>query len=425
MSGWIRATTALLAAALSATACGGKGTTPGAPSAGDVSGGTDGAGGAEDGAGGAGGMAGENGGAGGAPAGCGDGVIQPGEACDGAALGGKTCADVQGQMGMLACTSDCKLDTSKCGGPEQCTDNEDNDKDGKTDCADPDCASSCADPCGSAVMLADGATMAGTTTGHVNKQDALCSSTQGSGPEVVYQFIAVKTGVLDLALNSASANLGLSVRTSCGDSMSEIGCADRAAGEDATERLKIAVTQGQPVFVVVQGFTTTDAGAFTLSAKNRAVTCGDGHADGGEGCDDGNTTSGDGCSATCKLEATEVEPNDTTVEANAYTAPFYGAIAVKGDLDVVRVGVGTAGATLSAAVTDLDGKSCLFGLLDSFVEILDASATTLTAADGGGVGTCSLAKATGLAVGTYYVRVSASFAAPSPTFPYALKITVQ
>lgn len=424
MNGRLRMTIALLAAALTAAACGGKGTTPGAPSAGDVSGGTDGAGGADDGAGGAAGAGGMTG-VGGAPAGCGDGVIQPGEVCDGAALGGKTCADVQGQAGTLACTSDCKLDVSKCSGPEQCNDNEDNDKDGKTDCADPECAASCADPCASAVVLTDGATMAGTTNGHANTQDASCSSKQGSGPEVVYQFTATKAGVLDLTLTAPSANLGLSARATCGVSMSEMGCADHAAGEDATERLKIAVTEGQLVFIVVQGYTSSDAGAFALSAENRAITCGDGHTDGAEACDDGNTTSGDGCSATCSLEATEVEPNGTTGEANAYKAPWYGAITPKADIDVVAVGVATSGATLSAAVSDLDGKSCLFGLLDSFVEILDASGKTLTAADGGGVGTCSLAKASGLAAGTYYVRVSASFAAPSPTFPYALKITVQ
>ena len=424
MSGRLPAMAALLAAVLMAAACGGKGNNPGAPSASDGSGGMDGVGGADDGAGGAagaGGMA----GAGGAPAGCGDGMIQPGEECDGAALGGKTCADVQGQSGALACTPSCRFDTSKCTGPEQCNDNEDNDKDGKTDCADPDCAASCADPCASAVVLTDGATMAGTTTGHANKQDALCSSPQGSGPEVVYQFTATKAGVLDLTLATVSANLGLSARAACGNSMSEFGCADRAAGEDATERLKIAVTEGQLVFVVVQGYTSSDAGAFALSAENRAITCGDGHADGAESCDDGNTTSGDGCSATCSLEATEVEPNGTTGEANAYKAPWYGAITPKADVDVVAVGVATSGATLSAAVSDLDGKSCLFGLLDSFVEILDASGKTLTAADGGGVGTCSLAKASGLAAGTYYVRVSASFAAPSPTFPYALAITVK
>ena len=46
---------------------------------------------------------------------CGDGVINGNEACDGGALGGKTCLDFQstGPAG-LACAADCSYDTSSC-----------------------------------------------------------------------------------------------------------------------------------------------------------------------------------------------------------------------------------------------------------------------------------------------------------------------
>jgi hypothetical protein len=46
---------------------------------------------------------------------CGDGVIDPLEACDGAALGGKTCLDFRstGSAG-LSCASDCSFDISRC-----------------------------------------------------------------------------------------------------------------------------------------------------------------------------------------------------------------------------------------------------------------------------------------------------------------------
>lgn len=44
---------------------------------------------------------------------CGDGVVNGVEACDGIALGGKTCADFGG-AGTLACGSDCTFDKSGC-----------------------------------------------------------------------------------------------------------------------------------------------------------------------------------------------------------------------------------------------------------------------------------------------------------------------
>jgi hypothetical protein len=58
-----------------------------------------------------------------APPRCGDGVInQPGEVCDGADLGGKTCVDVGFLGGTLACHADCTLDASSCVGVPFCGD---------------------------------------------------------------------------------------------------------------------------------------------------------------------------------------------------------------------------------------------------------------------------------------------------------------
>jgi hypothetical protein len=46
---------------------------------------------------------------------CGDGVLDTGEACDGAELGGETCATQQpGSVGTLTCTPLCQLDASGC-----------------------------------------------------------------------------------------------------------------------------------------------------------------------------------------------------------------------------------------------------------------------------------------------------------------------
>ncbi|MCA9707637.1 MAG: hypothetical protein KDK70_17440 [Myxococcales bacterium] len=48
--------------------------------------------------------------------GCGDGVVSNGEQCDGTNLAGQTCGQFPGYQGAgLACTDDCMLDMSMCG----------------------------------------------------------------------------------------------------------------------------------------------------------------------------------------------------------------------------------------------------------------------------------------------------------------------
>jgi hypothetical protein len=45
---------------------------------------------------------------------CGDGEIQSGEDCDGSNLGGEDCSSVSGDMGVLSCTPECEFDRSGC-----------------------------------------------------------------------------------------------------------------------------------------------------------------------------------------------------------------------------------------------------------------------------------------------------------------------
>ena len=63
--------------------------------------------------------------------GCGNGMINLGEACDGASLGGQTCVGLGYDRGSLGCTAACNFDTSGCiscgdgqiGGSEECDGN--------------------------------------------------------------------------------------------------------------------------------------------------------------------------------------------------------------------------------------------------------------------------------------------------------------
>jgi cysteine-rich repeat protein len=145
---------------------------------------------------------------------CGNGTVDAGEACDGAQLGGKTCLTVPGGFtsGTLTCSASCQLDT--------------------TGCVNPDCGNGVVDP-GEAC-----------DDGNTTNTDACLS-------------------------NCTAAR--------CGDGYVW-------AGHEACDDGNTA---------------NTDA---CLSSCT-AARCGDGYVWAGhEACDDGNTTPGDGCSATCTLE---------------------------------------------------------------------------------------------------------------------------
>lgn len=82
------------------------------------------------------------------PENCGNGTIEEGEACDGANLNERTCADVQpGTIGTLACSAFCEFDASGCHPGENCANGVDDDGDGNVDCGDMDCEYECS-PCG-------------------------------------------------------------------------------------------------------------------------------------------------------------------------------------------------------------------------------------------------------------------------------------
>lgn len=356
------------------------------------------------------------------PDGCGDGVATEGEVCDGSDLKGASCVSIGYDEGNLACAPGCKLDDSDCYGVERCTDGIDQDKDGHADCADPDCEAACAGACEAPPLLADPSQVPGTTIGHAADVTPTCGSQAGPGPAVAYEFTATVSGMLDVVLTSLP-NLGVSVRASCAADV-ELGCADATAEVGGEERLSVPIEAGQTVFVMVHGYAPGEAGDYHLSVASRPIVCGDGITDPVEGCDDGNDSSGDGCSASCELEATELEPNDTVGSAQAFAAPWFAAIDPPGDVDVLVVDVPKK-ASLVVHTFDVGDGACAGGMLDSFVEVLDASGeTVLVTDDDGGEGLCSRAIATALEPGEYLVRVSASPLGLESTFPYELAVVV-
>ncbi|MFZ5890758.1 MAG: pre-peptidase C-terminal domain-containing protein [Myxococcota bacterium] len=373
------------------------------------------------------GGSGDLGGAGGAgpQAECGNAVWEPGEDCDGAALNGASCESLGFTSGELVCTPQCLFDPSDCGGTENCFDGKDNDGNGLLDCDDSACESACAASCTSSQTLLDPGEVSGDSDGHAAEIEPSCKDSRGSGSEIVYRLTATKTGVLDLALATAAQGLTISVRRTCSSAASEVDCS-------TTDSLSLPVTSGETLYVVVDGYSSTDGGKFTLSAESHEIMCGDGVRDPGEACDDADTTSGDGCSATCEVESTEVEPNNSSAQANSFplsgnTNYYYAQVATAGDVDWLKVQLPTTASKLRVTTRDFGDGACGLELLDSHIAIYAADGTTLIAENDDSPdadGFCADVSAESLTPGTYYIRVMASPEDPGAVFPYALQVDV-
>jgi cysteine-rich repeat protein len=309
-------------------------------------------------------------------------------------------------------------------GPEQCFDGVDNDANDATDCADPVCEQACASSCAETTTLADPGDVSGNTRDHAGQLGSTCTDPDGeSGSEIVYDFVAGTTGILDVALSTAAAELTLSLRKTCGDDASEITCA-------TTQWLSVPVTAGDTLFIVVDGYSAAAAGKYVLSAATRPSSCGDGIRDAQEGCDDGDDTSGDGCSSGCQVESSEQNPNGVLGEADAFDPAaqdyYYGELSEPGDVDWVAIEVPGPSSTLRATTRDFGDGACELGLLDSAIALYgpDQNLIVENDDDTAAEGLCALVVAEALEAGTYYVRVAASPADAALTFPYALDVSI-
>jgi cysteine-rich repeat protein len=351
------------------------------------------------------------------PGSCGDAVIDPGEECDPGLAPSESCEQRGFAAGLLACSVDCHFSTESCSGVEDCYDGHDDDGDGLADCADADCASACADACVLPLVVSENASVSGTTQGHPALLAASCSEAAPSGSEVAYQVTVSEDSKLDVLLTSDQV-LNASVRSSCAQVASEMACGSQT-------RLTVDAVAGQTYFILVDGASAADAGAYLLELHVRQEVCGDGVRDADEECDDGNTRSSDGCDADCLLELSVRESNNRLFRANSFDfSPWFAQISPAGDVDFYSVSLTAPSSTLVVDTLDLGDGACASNTEDTRVDILDASGNALASDDDDGEGKCSLAVATGLPAGSYFVRVQAGAAAASATFPYRLEMWV-
>lgn len=292
----------------------------------------------------------------------------------------------------------CDILSGYCVEPEDCADSADNDGDSYQDCEDPDCTQECATDVSQACtgLATAQASNAGDTIGGSAYFAGSCTGSLGA-TERVYSFTPALSGFLRVALDSPT-DQGVYVRTDCVDGASELACVDDQLG-GATEVLLTPVTSGVPVTIFVDGYAPTEAGPFTMDVS-------------------------------VLVPVGESEPNDTVGEANDVGAALVTAtINPAGDADYFAVTVANGGATITVSTAGDGADVCgPTGTVDTEVAILDVDGTTVLAQndDLGFTSYCSVASASGLAAGTYYVRAaaSASFCAGC-TFAYALAIDVQ
>ncbi len=233
-------------------------------------------------------------------------------------------------------TGFCDVANGNCRVPENCTNGIDDTGNGLVDCEDPDCATAATCPFAAvcaAALPALASNPGDTTAGTTDFATTGCTNLgAGLAKERIFTYTSPGNGTLTLNLTT-TANLGMYVRSACtNDPATDLGCA--SDGTAGNETLSLTVTAGEAVTIFVDGATTADMGAFTLTTAFAADVCGDGAITGAETCDDGNTTSGDGCSSTCQIEfpfycgmavaGTASQMGDNTSGSNVFTSSCNG-----------------------------------------------------------------------------------------------------
>lgn len=242
---------------------------------------------------------------------CGDGVAnQASEDCDGGDLRKKTCADALSNaaaQGALACTAQCKLDASGCSIGPACGDQK---KDPNEECDAKDLGGA---TCASALNDPD---MQGTLscTPGCKLDESKCVKNPKCGDGAKNQASEQCDGA-DHGGATCSSIVGqgsqgqLTCNADC--TLNASACTASAfcgnGKVDAGESCDGADFGGKTCATVLgdskaTGSLSCSSCALVSSGCSIPPYCGDGKLAAGEECDDGNVAGGDGCSATCVAE---------------------------------------------------------------------------------------------------------------------------
>ena len=195
---------------------------------------------------------------------CGDGYVDGAEVCDSMAI---DCAELNpGTVGTATCDATCTgYDTATC-------------------------EYSCHP--GLEEFPPEATTVSGTTTGRDN--DADCSLSGGSGPDLGFVFTAPATGTYTFDTNGSQFDTMLVLKSiEC----TEVAC-DDDSGLGLHSSVVLSMQMNEQIIVIVDGYGSSNSGDYQLNIT-KEPECGDGIVEVGEECDDGNTDNQDGCLNTC------------------------------------------------------------------------------------------------------------------------------
>jgi hypothetical protein len=195
-----------------------------------------------------------------APDDCGNGVLDAGEACDGAELNGQTCEGLGYDGGTLGCTAACAFDTSACTGTPPCAD----------DAYEPN------DDQATAAALAAGTYAL-----------VLCNADGGEEDWFALTLLAGQVLVVTADFEHDDLDIDLDLLDGAGVELdSSLGSGDR-------ERVEYVAAADETVYLVVSGYTTGQA-PYTLTIVDDLDCLDDDDCAAGEVCQ-GNVCLVPGC----------------------------------------------------------------------------------------------------------------------------------
>jgi hypothetical protein len=282
------------------------------------------------------------------------------EACDDAidndCSGATDCDDA-------ACLTDAACYESSC------TDGVDNDRNGLTDCDDPQCADGpdCFSSCASAdlgsaigVAVATGTTTGGTSTFGTPSE---CSSLAGRGPDDALVWTAPADGCYAWSLEDSAFDTVLRIFDSCTGG-TELACDDDFF-TGGTSGLAAEVPGGLSVILVVDGYGTSSAGAWSLDIYDLSVIA------------DATLTSGSSASATATFNAA-LHGSDADIDAASCAGTGYDVIYAFTPTNTGTHAVDTAGSTFDTVLSVHEGTCGTEVACDDDVSVFSDTTSALT-----------------------------------------------
>jgi cysteine-rich repeat protein len=230
---------------------------------------------------------------------CGNGIVEPGEQCD----GGVGCT--------ASCQWQCNNASTDCGTAPQCDMHQ---------CSSTHLCQTVADSsqngfaCGTSGTCSNGACNGpGQTCGNANVEGTeQCDFGAGNGPGTGCESNCAFSCQTDPDCNDGNACDG--AETCCSVTVNGQTGKQCAAGTPLANGAscaigKICLSSQCQISVCGDGYVDANAGETceppnvgTCDANCHTIVCGDGTLEGSEQCDDGNTTNLDGCDSSCKFE---------------------------------------------------------------------------------------------------------------------------